>query len=163
VAEGLVTLHARYAAEGVCDLAVGLALLSIAGVAWRDRPAGRTLVVVGSVAAALMALAFGPMFLVLARDGSAGYTSAYAAVPLRQAALLLSTSASGPLGFVLAGLAVRLRGLRRDYVPVLATIAFLVAAADILSVIPFPGAEILGLSYFATIPLLGLIAWRLRG
>jgi peptidoglycan/LPS O-acetylase OafA/YrhL len=75
--------------------------------------------------------------------------------------LLLSTCASAPLGVLLAGLAARLRAGRRDHVPVLATVALIVAAADLLSVVPFPGAEALGLGYFATVPLLGLIGWRL--
>lgn len=163
VAQKLISLHTRYAAEGLCDLAVALVLLMLAAVARRERSAGRSLLVAGSAVGALLALIFGPLFLVLARDGAAGYASAYAAVPLRQAALLLSTSASAPLGLVLAGLALRLRAARRDHVPILATIAFLAAAADLLSVVPLPAADALGLGYFATIPLLGLIAWRLRG
>ena len=163
VAGKLVALHAHYAAEGLLDIAGGLALVALAIAAWRGPSTGRRLLIAGGVTGALLCAAFGPMYLLLARAGATGYTAAYNAVPLRGVALELTTLASVSLGLVLAGLALRLRAAQPGKRPVLATIALTIAAADVIGVIPLPVTDALGaIAFFATTPTLALTAWRAR-
>ena len=165
VATKLVALHSRYAAEGLCDIAGGLALLALAWAARRGPTIGRRLLVGGGVTGAVLCAAFGPMYLLLSRAGATGYSSAYHAVPLRGVALELTNLASVSLGLVLAGLALRLRAdaAHKGKRWTLAAVALGVAAADVLGVVPLPVTDALGgIGFFATTPCLALVAWRLR-
>lgn len=161
VADKLVALHRHYLAEGLCDVAMGLVLLVLAAAARRDRTVGDRIIVAGAVIGALMSIPFGLMFLGIAHAGAQGYSSAYAAVPLRQTAIALSTLASAPLGLVLAGLALRLPRRPSGRIGLLATTALGVATADVLSVVPVPGFGVLELGFLLTVPILGTVAWRL--
>lgn len=163
VAAKLVELHTRYAAEGLLDLAGGLALIALAIAAWRGPAAGRRLLIAGGITGAALCAAFAPMYLMLARAGARGYAAAYNAVPLRGVALELTTLASVSLGLVLAGLAVRARQVRNEGRHALAGIAVVIATADVIGVIPLPVTDALGaFAFFATTPVLALLSWRLR-
>lgn len=165
VATKLVALHSHYAAEGLCDIAGGLALLALGLAARRGVAIGRRLLITGGLTGAALCAAFGPMYLLLSRAGATGYAAAYHAVPLRAVALELTNLASVSLGLVLAGLALRLRAdaAHRRKRWVLAAVTFGVATADVVGVIPFPVTDALGgLGFFATTPCLALVAWRLR-
>lgn len=163
VASKLVALHTRYAAEGLLDLTGGLALVALAIAAWRGPATGRRLLVAGGITGAMLCAAFAPMYLVLAHAGATGYTAAYHAVPLRGVALELTTLASVSLGLVLAGLAMRLKQARTGKRPVLAGVALVIAASDVVGVIPHPATDAIGaIAFFATTPILGVMAWRLR-
>lgn len=161
VADRLVALHDHYLAEGVCDLAMGAGLLVLAAAARRDRRVQGRITVAGALIGAVMGMTFGAMFLGVAHAGAQGYASAYDAVPLRQTAITLSALASAPLGLVLAGLALRVPRRRSGRISWLSNTALVVATADVLSVVPLPGAGLLELGFLATIPILGLVAWRL--